>query len=111
MVPPKTSKSKVVHIATYKGRRSPREKKKKRKLKLRLSRTPARKDQQGFGMLLIAEEKIIISAMDLESYNGIVVLLLTFLGVAFRYFLLLRLAPLVSPSSIFLRFEFQLFIT
>jgi len=27
----------------------------KRKLKLRLSRTPARKDQQGFGMLLIAD--------------------------------------------------------
>ncbi len=52
-----------------------------------------------------------ISAMDLESYNGIVALLLTFLGVAFRYFLLLRLAPLVSPSSIFLRFEFQLCIT
>ena len=50
----------------------------------------------------------LISAM---SYNGIVALLLTFLGVAFRYFLLLRLAPLVSPSSIFLRFEFQLCIT
>ena len=38
-------------------------------------------------------------------------IVLTFLGVAFRYFLLLRLAPLVSPSSIFLRFEFQLCIT
>ena len=45
-----------VHIVTYKGRRSPREKK-KRKLKFQLSRTPARKDQQGFGMLLIAAEK------------------------------------------------------
>ena len=60
---------------------------------------------------VVNRRRKVISAMDLESYNGIVALLLTFLGVAFRYFLLLRLAPLVSPSSIFLRFEFQLCIT
>ena len=39
------------------------------------------------------------------DHAGAVVLGLTFLGVAFRYFILLRLAPLVSPSSIFLRFK------
>ena len=48
---------------------------------------------------------------DFPLRRGVMFMLLAFLGAAFRYFLLLRFAHLVSPSSIFLRFEFQLCIT
>ena len=94
MVSPKIPKSKVVHISTYKGRRSPQEKR-KRKLK----------PQWGFNSKrpTSATQKIkSATVLDMQRH---------YCKCCFSIFPLHRLGPLRAPSSIFLRFEFQFCIT